>query len=660
MYPVRSLARAKGASPMDLGEATSNGMYILEVIPLTTFPPQVPQLLSYFFNKELPKGAIVEVLVGNRKISAVVVSCESMENQKIILKKASFQLKKISKVISEIPLVSDIQFKIALWLSKNYFAPLGLCLKTVLPSFFLKNKLNIQHANSQDKDQKINNLLILSRAKNIIKNIKPEIREILKKKQQVLIIVPEISTAKYLYDYFARYHETAIIHGKIPQKQYRQSWDKINSGNIEIIIGARRALFMPFFDLGLIVMEDQSNEAYKSDMTPKYNTRNLVEKIAEIYSADILFVSQTPDINDYFLIKNNVLRLEDKTAHSRPEIKVENMFPEITSGNYSIFSRELKNNIETYLKEKKKILIFSTRKGYSTSLICANCRYFFKCPQCSTPLRLHVSPTDSLLCYRCSLAQKIPDHCPNCNSYKLKAAGFAGSEKIKDELEPICKKNSIASDIIIFDSTTVKSMGQESELVNTMQNLESFVCIATQALFSHRFNLKFDLVGIPNLDSLVTTPDFKAEENLFLQMEKLIDFEPKKIIIQTLHTRSQILETITSGHYEKFYDNELQARKLFWYPPFARLVKLSFASPDKNKAGYEARILSEKLKMAILQMKFENSVKLIDPSPAFIEKQRGLYVYNIILKIIPDFKISDILKFVPSNWMVDVEPKSIL
>ena len=143
-------------------------------------------------------------------------------------------------------------------------------------------------------------------------------------------------------------------------------------------------------------------------------------------------------------------------------------------------------------------------------------------------------------------------------------------------------------------------------------------------------------------------------------MEKLLDFEPQKIIIQTLNTKNQVLEAIISGDYEKIYEDELRVRKLFWYPPFARLIKLSFISSDKNKAGYEARILSEKLKMAILQMKFENNVRLMDPSPAFIEKQRGVYIYNVVLKLVPEFKVSDILKYVPSQWMVDVEPKSIL
>ena len=196
-------------------------MYILEVIPLTILPPQVPQLLSYFFNKELPKGAVIEVLIGNRKVMAVVISSESAENQKMRLKKSDFQVKKISTILSEFPLVSDTQLKMALWLSQNYFAPLGLCLKTVLPSFFLKNQEPRINNKEESNLKPIIPSLFLSRAKNIIKNITPEIKKTLRDKKQILLVAPEISIAKYFYDYFTHQNEAVIIHSKITKNILR-------------------------------------------------------------------------------------------------------------------------------------------------------------------------------------------------------------------------------------------------------------------------------------------------------------------------------------------------------------------------------------------------------------------------------------------------------
>ncbi len=628
-------------------------MYIIEVIPITNLPPQVPQLLSYYFNRALLKGAIVEVLVGNRKIIAAVTSSTSLEEQKISLKKSNFQLKKLSAVISETPLVSDAQFKIALWLSRNYFASLGLCLKTVLPSFFLKKNYEFKISKLETANNKqltINKPSILvSRAKDVIKNIETEVKKILKNKKQVLIILPEITVAGSFYEYFAGYYEVALVNSKIPVKQLYKTWNRISSGEAEIIIGTRQALFSPFLNLGLIIMEDPANEAYKSDMSPKYNTRDLVKKIAEMNSAGILYVSQIPDMTNYLLAKNETYLLNDKKSKPKTEIKFENMIQEVRSGNFSVFSRELISSISEYV-EDKRILIFSGRKGYSSSLSCENCGFHFNCPQCSIPFRVRRIPEKMLVCRRCSTVAKIPEFCPNCKSGKLKNSGFIGSEKIKEQLAKLLESWGIKKEIIILDSDSDQKLSED----------DTSICIATQSIFSHRFKLNFDLIGIPSMDSLTTIPDFRTEEQLFLQFEKLLDFNPELIVGQTYNTSEQILGALTAGDYRQFYDKELPVRKLFGYPPFARLVKLSHSSFDRNKAEYEARILNEKLKMALVQRKLTDNVKIVGPSPAFVEKEKNLYIYNIILKIALELNPDEVLRFVPSHWMIDVDPKSIL
>ncbi len=624
-------------------------MEIIEVIPLTNLPPQVPQILSYFFDRPLVKGSVVEILMNNRKINGVVASSLPVESQKMVLKGSNFQLKKISTVINETSLVSDDRFKLALWLSKNYFAPLGLCLKTVLPPFFLKKEF-VFYPVKNKKQEGIKPMILLSRTKDLIKNIEPEMKKKLKDKKQVLIIVPEIFIAETIYQYFSGDYKTEILHSKIPAGRTYAAWNKIASGEVQLIIGTRQALFANFLDLGLIIMEDPSNEAYKSEMSPKYNTKELVFKISEINSAEIIFISQIPDIVNYFLSKNGTSDLKDKRSPFKSELKVEDMVQEIKSGNFSVFSRELAGAIELKLKEDKKILIFSGRRGYASYLLCQNCGFHFKCPQCAVPLKVHVLPDKSLICRRCSSSYKFPDSCPNCHSYKLKAAGFAGSEKIKEFLEDIIQRTGSQKKVVVFDADSDK---------NLLEN-QPEICIATQAIFSHRFELSFDLIGIQSIDSLMSIPDFKAEEQLMIQFQKLLDFEPATVIAQTYEPASGILNFIGSGNYQGFYDQELGIRKTFGYPPFVRLIKLSYLSYDKNKGAYEARILSEKLKMAINQKKAEDKVKLIGPSPAFIEKEKNRYINNIILKISPEQRPDEINRFVPSDWSIDVDPRSIL
>lgn len=638
-------------------------MYIIEVIPLVTLPPQVPQLLSYFFNKSLPRGSIVEVLIGNRKVAAVVTASASIEDRKISLKKSDFQLKKISSVISEEPKLTDIQFKIASWLSKNYYASPGLSLKTLLPKFFLNSRCPFSYPEVEIKGNKLpptSPKLLLVNAKKIIDELKSRIPKVISRGQQVLIIVPEISVAKYFYDILAGYYETALLYSKIGIRQSYKEWLKVSSGDIEVIIGTRQALFSPFFNLGLVIVEDPTNMAYKSDMSPKYNTRDLALKISELYSADIIFISRIPDLTSYFLVKNNLYDLEDEKSTSKADIKIVDMSSEIKSGNFSIFSRDFRSAITKYVTDNKKILLFSARKGFSGYMVCENCGFYFKCPQCSIALRLHKLPEPLLICHRCSFGQKVPESCPNCYSYKLKSGGFAGSEKIKKEIEILLTNINIAKPIFMFDSSFIKKLKEETGLVKRMAETDSFICIATQAIFSYRFNLEFDIVGITNLDSLTINPDFKTEEEVLLQFEKLLDFKPEKVLLQTFNPENSIINSLSSGNFSEFYEKELRARKLFMYPPFARLVKLSFTAYDKNKASYEAKILDEKLKIVLGQKRLEDRVKILGSSPAFIGKERNLYIYNIILKFSPEFKIDEIIRFVPSSWSIDIDPHSIL
>ena len=640
-------------------------MFVIEVIPLASLPPQVPQLLSYFFSKPLLKGSVVEILIGNRRTPPVVVSSVSLEEEKASLKKSSFQLKKLSAVISEVPFVSNRQFRIAVWLSRNYFTPLGLCLKTVLPSFFLKKNYKLQITNykseNNQKSETIKPIVLLSRAKDTIKTVETEIKKTLRKKKQVLVVVPEISMVGYFYDVLASHYETTVIHSKISSKKLYQNWLSISSGDTEVLIGTRLALFAPFLSLGLVIIEDPANEAYRSDMSPKYNALDLAAEVTRTYSAQLTMISGIPSMDEYYKIKSGLHYIRNDLKDLKPaDVSISNMLEEMKKGNFSVFSQESKRQIIKYAKSRKKILIFSSRKGYFGSLVCENCSFTFKCPNCSIPFRLHKSPESLFICHRCSAVQKPPDSCPNCRSYKLRPVGFPGSQRLEEELNQILSNNSLKADIFVFDSSSIKTSKSEDEMLKNMEESNSSICIATQLIFSHRYSKKFDLILIPNLDSLTTVPDFRSEEHLFYQFAKILDFEPESIVIQTYNSESPLISKLVSNNYDEFYDQELPVRKIFWYPPFARLIKLSFRHPEHSKATYETRITSEKLKMAIAQMKLGESVKILDPSPAFVEKEKGLYTHNIILKIMPEQKADEILRFVPSGWIIDVDPKNIL
>ena len=221
--------------------------------------------------------------------------------------------------------------------------------------------------------------------------------------------------------------------------------------------------------------------------------------------------------------------------------------------------------------------------------------------------------------------------------------------------------NNLKVPVLIMDTDVVKNETEEEEILQEIKGPKTSIIISTQMIFSHRYDLNFDLIGILNADSIINTPDFKTEEGLFCQIEKLQDFQPKNMILQTYNPENLAILTVSTGNYKDFYQKELETRKLFFYPPFSKLIKLTYRHSNRNKASYEARILSEKLKMTIGHLKLSQKIKMIDSHPSFIEKRGGLFAYNIVLKVYPELEnIKDILKYVPSNWSVDVDPRSII
>ena len=386
-------------------------------------------------------------------------------------------------------------------------------------------------------------------------------------------------------------------------------------------------------------MDDVLHEFYKSDMTPKYNTPNLAKAIADMHEARIIFVSPITGVENYFHLKNKGYELLDKIKTREP-LRVVSMTNEIKSGNFSILSQELKNQILALINpsnQNKKILIFSPRRGHSGVLVCQNCEYAVKCKECGIAFRVHKTTDLVLVCHHCSRSIKMPENCPNCNGLNLKTTGPAGTQKIYDEIQKLITRNGLDKiPVQILDTDVVKNETEEKEITNEIQKPYTSILIATQMIFSHRYYTKFDLIGVLNADSLINAPDFKIEERLFYQIEKLLDFlpasrhgQPKNMVLQTYNPENRAILTASKGDYKDFYEKELETRRVFSYPPYSRLVKLTFRHKYKDKASYEARILNGKLKMAIAQMKLEQKVKLIDSHPSFVEKERGFLLTTL-------------------------------
>ena len=632
-------------------------MHVLEVLPLTVLPPQVPQILSYYHESALPKGAVVEVPLNNRLVTAAVIDSYNLDEQKILIKKSLFQLKKISRILSAEPAIAEWQFKIALWLAQRYVAPLGLCMKSVLPPFFLKARYPIEPIDLFIKPTLgIPPSWTITRAQDSARHIKSVHKN--DRSGQTLIIVPDGSYIPYFQSEFMDIKPSVITSGT-GNKDYYRIWKETVTQEARMIIGTRQALFLPFSNLKRIVVIDPLHEFYKSDMSPKYWTPELAEMIALNHSARFIALSPLLGTEAYKKSLQKEINVSDALKPWPAKISIIDLAAEFKQG-YIVgaLTPDARDIMREILAQKGKVLIVSARRGYSGILLCQRCGYSFKCPDCDLPMRIHQGVTLILLCHHCNRTQPYPNACPNCHSSQIKTTGPAGGQKIFEELQKMITFGQLNRiPILLMDADVAQNQTEEDEIINEVKKSGPHILIATQKVFSYTYDLKFDAVIIPQLDALAVGSDFQTTERLWYHLEKLAEFEPRHIVAQTFNQKD-LLHSLARHDYAPLYDLELSARKVFWYPPFCRLVKLTYTHADHRKVIASARAVVEKLKMASIHIKAQDKIKITDTSSLFLKKEKGRFTYTIIIKISLEFPPRDLLRYVPTQWLIDLDPRT--
>lgn len=638
-------------------------MYILDLIPLAFIPKSQSQVLSYFHSQPLPIGSVVEVNLNRRQVKGIVIGFDTIKKRKLDFKKnVDFELKNVSKVLGPELQVEKWQLDIAGYLSNYYYAPLGVSLRTVLPPFWGKKgysetrKPKVENGKREDIKAKF----IYTDLFNHYQDYEKEIERQTTGGKQVFLMVAENTAAKYFLERYMSLNPEFISSG-ISNKKYYELWQKIRNIETKLIIGTRVGLFLPFQNLGLIIVDDESNEAYKSEMTPRYHAADLAHEIARIHEAEIISSAVVPRLETHYFQK---LKTVNSRLQPKADISVVNMTDEIKAGNFSIFSRDLKNLLTNNL------ILFIPRRGHANFVYCRDCGQTLICPNCSVSLAVH-QPNDpryalqdmNLVCHHCNFSQPQPKKCPHCRGYSLKAYGI-GIEKVEAELKKFYKfQNLETPKIFRLDSDRIKTPAREVEVIERFLT-QSSVLLTTQMIFSHKYNelLKNTEIGIISADSLINIPDFRAEESLFRQLYTLSKMGGN-MVIQTYRPEQTAVKLAADGRINDFFEGELKNRKEFNYPPFSRLIKLTHLHRDQTRAKRESMIIAEKLRTAIKQLAAAPKIEIIGPSPAFIYKERGQYLWNIILKIIESEEIkkrNELLRLVPAGWLIDVNPRNII
>ena len=478
------------------------------------------------------------------------------------------------------------------------------------------------------------------------------IDKVVKEEKSAIVLVPEISLTPQMLDRFiSRFgkEKIAVLHSKLSVGERHDEWERIKEGNAKIVIGARSAIFAPVNNLGIIIIDEEHDSSYKSEASPKYNAKEVAEKIAKEQNIPLLLGSATPDLTTYYKAKEKgeitLLELTKRANNSNlPKVEIVDLKQELANGNRSMLSFELYKSIEENLKNKLQTILFLNRRGYSTFIMCRNCGYTVKCKNCDISMTYH-SYENKLKCHYCGYEEKVVKICPECGSDKIRYFG-TGTQKLEQEI----LKQFPQAKTIRMDVDTVTKKNSHEEILNKFKNEDIDILIGTQMVVKGHHFPKVTLVGVIAADSSLNIDDYRATERTFQILTQVAgragrENLPGKVIIQTYNPENFSIQNAQKQNYKEFYKIEKALRKQLKYPPFCDIIVIGFSGTNENEikeiSNYSYEFAKSNLK--------EEEFKIFKPMPAPIDKIQNKFRWRIIIKGNMTEKANEILNNLLKN-----------
>jgi primosomal protein N' (replication factor Y) len=449
---------------------------------------------------------------------------------------------------------------------------------------------------------------------------------------QVLFLLPEIALTTQIVERIKRYfgNSIGVYHSKFNNSERVEIWNKVNTGQFKVVLGARSAVFLPFKNLELIVVDEEHEASYKQyDPAPRYQARDAAIYLAYLHKAKVILGSATPSLESYYNAQNGKYGLVEMNQRyggvQLPNQQVVSISEETKKKTMvSYFTSTLIADIDLALSKKEQIVLFQNRRGYATILICATCGHTPKCVNCDVSLTYHKS-SGKLHCHYCGYIQNSINICPACNSVHVEQKGF-GTERIEEELKLIYPDISIAR----LDMDTTRSRNGLQQILTDFQEKKTDVLIGTQMVAK---GLDFDnlsLIGIINADTLLGYPDFRAYERSYQLLAQVAGragrrAEQGNVCIQTYDAGNRIIKQVVENDYLGMYNDEIAERERFAYPPFTRMIIVYIKHKDANVLEHASVYLGKTLKT-----KFGKRV--LGPEQPLVSRVRNLYIKQIIIK----------------------------
>lgn len=459
------------------------------------------------------------------------------------------------------------------------------------------------------------------------------ISECIRRGKQAIVLVPEISltpqTVNRFTDRFGK--SVAVLHSRLSKGERFDQWRKIRSGDVDIVIGARSAVFAPVKDLGIIIIDEEHSDTYKSEMSPRYDAKEVARFRAIQSGACLVLASATPRFEDFYKSRHDefkLLTLEKRANKSlMPEVYVTDMRQELKDGNKSMISRLLKDEIEKNLENGEQTILFLNRRGFSTFVSCRECGFVAQCPNCNISLTYHKFD-NTLQCHYCGHTIKNYIICPKCGSKYIRYFG-GGTQKLEEEIKNIFPEASV----LRMDIDTTGKKQSHEDILKQFETQKTDILIGTQMVTKGLDFENVTLVGVVCADMMLHIDDFRSGERTFSVLEQVTGRAGRgqkkgRAVIQTYSPEHEAIEFAKEHNYKEFFEREIKMRDILWYPPYCDMVLVGFSGQSLNSVSDCAKEFGAYIK----KMEFSQRIDILGPIPSAVSKIKGKYRWQILIK----------------------------
>ncbi len=496
------------------------------------------------------------------------------------------------------------------------------------------------------------------------------IQKVLDEGKEAIMLVPEISLTPQMTERFrSRFGEmVAVMHSGLSVGEKYDEWRKIQQGKVSVVVGARSAIFAPFTNIGLIILDEEHESTYKQEDSPRYHARDVAIWRSEFYKCPVILGSATPALESFARAKKGVytlLSLKQRALHQAlPTVFIADMREELQKGNRSMFSELLVDAIRVRLEKNEQMVLFLNRRGYSSFVLCRDCGTVVQCPNCDISLTYHRT-TEKLKCHYCGYEERVPQTCPQCQSEHIRYFG-TGTQKVEEEIYKLFPE----ARVLRMDVDTTKQKGAHEEILQAFGEGQADILLGTQMIAKGLDFPNITLVGVLSADTSLHLPDYRAAERTFQLLTQVSGRAGRhekhgEVIIQTYTPEHYAIELAKLQDYEPFYEREMFLRRRSSYPPYYFVALVQISHEDVMMAAEYASRAADWLRGNL-----SNQVAIIGPTTASISRLQNRYRYQCLIKykiepnLIP--VLQRLLAMYRAEWIkqgilltVDLDPSTI-